>query len=102
MILDFPGGTVNRNLSANAGNTGSIPGPGRLHMMQSNQAGVPQLLSPHCRAHELQLLKPEHPRAAHHNYQAGVLQLQKPMCLQPVLHHKRSHCNKKPAQGNEE
>ena len=36
MILDFPGGTVNRNLSANAGNTGSIRGPGRFHMMQSN------------------------------------------------------------------
>ena len=30
--MDFPGGLVIKNLPANAGNTGSIPGPGRLHM----------------------------------------------------------------------
>ena len=29
---DFPGGTVGKNLPANAGDTGSIPGPGRPHM----------------------------------------------------------------------
>ena len=28
-ILDFPGGPVVKNLPANAGNTGWIPGPGR-------------------------------------------------------------------------
>ena len=33
---DFPGGTVVKNPSANAGDTGSIPGPGRSHMPQSN------------------------------------------------------------------
>ena len=33
---DFSGGTVVKNLSANAGDTGSIPGPGRSHMLQSN------------------------------------------------------------------
>ena len=33
---DFPGGTVDRNLPANAGDTGSSPDPGRLHMPQSN------------------------------------------------------------------
>ena len=33
---DFPGGTVVKNLPANAGDTGSIPGPGRSHMPQSN------------------------------------------------------------------
>ena len=32
----FPGGTVVKNLPANAGDTGSIPGPGRSHMPQSN------------------------------------------------------------------
>ena len=34
------------NLSANAGGMGSIPGPGRFHMPQSNQAHEPQLLKP--------------------------------------------------------
>ena len=29
---DFPGGTVGENPPASAGNTGSIPGPGRFHM----------------------------------------------------------------------
>ena len=33
---DFPGGTVVKNLSTNAGNMGSSPGPGRSHMPQSN------------------------------------------------------------------
>ena len=29
---DFPGGSVVKNLPANAGDTGSSPGPGRSHM----------------------------------------------------------------------
>ena len=33
---DFPGGTVVKNPPANAGDTGSRPGPGRSHMPQSN------------------------------------------------------------------
>ena len=33
---DFPGGEVAKNLPANAGDTGSIPGPGRSHMPRSN------------------------------------------------------------------
>ena len=33
---DFPGGTVVKNVPANAGDTGSIPGPGRSHMPRSN------------------------------------------------------------------
>ena len=33
---DFPGGAVVKNLPANAGDTGSIPGPGRSHLPQSN------------------------------------------------------------------
>ena len=33
---DFPGGAVVKNPPANAGDTGSIPGPGRLHMPRSN------------------------------------------------------------------
>ena len=33
---DFPGGTVVKNPPANAGDTGSTPGPGRSHMPRSN------------------------------------------------------------------
>ena len=33
---DFPGGTVVKKLPANAGDTGSNPGPGKSHMLQSN------------------------------------------------------------------
>ena len=33
---DIPGGTVVKNLPANAGDMGSSPGPGRSHMPQSN------------------------------------------------------------------
>ena len=33
---DFPGGTVVKNPPANAGDTGSSPGPGRSHMRRSN------------------------------------------------------------------
>ena len=41
----FPSGAVVENLPANAGDTGSISGPGRSHMPQSNYAREPQLLS---------------------------------------------------------
>ena len=40
----FPGGSVVENLPANAGDTGSSPGLGRSHMLQSNWAREPQLL----------------------------------------------------------
>ena len=52
-----------KNPPANAGDTGSSPGPGRSHMLQSNQARVPQLLSLRSRAHEPQLLEALAPRA---------------------------------------
>ena len=45
MFRGFPGGTGVKNLPANAGNMGSSPGPGRSHMLQSNKARAPQLLS---------------------------------------------------------
>ena len=51
MCMGFPGGTVVKNPPANAGDTGSIPGPGRSHM-------PPQLLNLRSRAHEPQLLSP--------------------------------------------
>ena len=36
MHEDFPDGPVVGNPPANAGDTGSIPGPGRFHMSQGN------------------------------------------------------------------
>ena len=55
-MLGFPGGVVVRNPPANAGDTSSSPGPGGSHMLQSDWARVPQVLSLHSRAHEPQLL----------------------------------------------
>ena len=55
---DFPGGAVVRNPPANAGDTGSSPGPGRSHMPWNNSARAPQLLSLRSRAHKPQLLSP--------------------------------------------
>ena len=54
----FPGGAVVRNPSASAGDMGSDPGLGRSHMLQSNYARAPQLLSLCSRAREPQLLSP--------------------------------------------
>ena len=63
---DFPGVSVVKNPPANAGDTGSIPGLGRVHML------------PMC-----------------HNCWAHMLQLLKLTCLQPTHHSKRSPCNEK-------
>ena len=54
----FPGGAAVKNPPANAGDTGSSPGPGRSHMPRSNYTRVPQLLSLCSRAREPQLLSP--------------------------------------------
>ena len=35
-LRDLPGGAVVKNPPANARDTGSSPGPGRSHMLQSN------------------------------------------------------------------
>ena len=48
---DFPDGeesAVGKNLPANTGDTGLIPGPGRSHVPRSNPAHAPQLLKPVC------------------------------------------------------
>ena len=52
----FPGGAVVKNLPASAGDMSSSPGPGRSHMLRSNRARVPQLLTLRSRAREPQLL----------------------------------------------
>ena len=62
MFRSFPGDSVVENPTANAGDTGSIPGPGLPHMSQSNQTHVPQLLSLCSRAWELGSTEPEDPR----------------------------------------
>ena len=36
-VWDFPDGPVDKNPPANAGDMGSIPGPGRFHMLQRKQ-----------------------------------------------------------------
>ena len=41
----FPGGAVVEGLPANSGDTGSSPGLGKSHMLRSNWAHGPQLLS---------------------------------------------------------
>ena len=68
------------SLPANAEDTGSIPGPGKSHMPQSNKAHEPQLLTPHSRPHEPQLLSP----------------------LEAMLCNKRSHHNEKSMHRNKE
>ena len=44
--LGFPGGSVVKNLPANTGDTGLIPGRGRSHMLQSKKVCAPQSLKP--------------------------------------------------------
>ena len=77
--MGFPPGSVVKNLPTNAGDTGSISDPGRSHMLRSNCARAPQLLSlcsrawePQLLTHVLQLLKPACPRA-------HALQREKPL-----------------------
>ena len=58
----FLGGSVFKNLSANAGDTGLIPDLGQFYMPRRNEACVPELLSLCSRAQEPQLPKPTCPR----------------------------------------
>ena len=76
LLLGFPGGAVVKNLPANAGDMGSSPGPRRSHMLRSNYACAPQLLSLRSKACALQQEKPPQWEAcapqrrvvpAHHN-----------------------------------
>ena len=50
----IPGGPVDENSPASAGDTSSIPGPGRFHVPRGNSACAPQLLSLCSRACALQ------------------------------------------------
>ena len=76
---DFPGGTVVKNPPANAGDMGFIPGLGRSHMLQSNKACAPQLLSLRSRAREPQLLSPRATTTEARAPRARALQQEKPL-----------------------
>ena len=76
----FPGGSVVKNLPANAGST---PGLGKFHMLQSSQARGPQLLSLRSRAREPQ------PRS-------HVPQPRKPSHLELMLCNKRAAAARSP------
>ena len=76
---DFPGGTVVKNPPANAGDTGSSPGPGRSHMPWSNKARVPQLLILYSRAQESQLLSLRATTTEAHAPRACAPQQEKPL-----------------------
>lgn len=61
---DFPGGPVDENPPANAGNTGSIPGTGRSHPPQDDETHTAPLLSLPLRARAPHREKPQ-PRSLH-------------------------------------
>ena len=52
--LNFSGGEVDKNPSANVGDIGLIPGPGRVHMPGNDKICAPQILNPDSRACALQ------------------------------------------------
>ena len=47
-MQNFLGDPVVKNLLTNAGDTGSIPSPGKSYLLWGNQACVPQLPKPVC------------------------------------------------------
>ena len=75
----FPGGSGVKNPPASAGDTDSIPGPGRSHMPRHTEDRVPQLLSLCSRAREPQVLKPACSRA-HALQQENPLQREACVC----------------------
>ena len=90
--MDSPGSAVDKKPPANAGDTDSIPGPGRSHLpMQVTQ--IPSLVQedPICHRATTQCVTTTEPLL-------GVCkpQLLKPMLLEPALCNKISHCDEKP------
>ena len=66
------GGSVVKNLPANVGDMGFVPGLGTFHMLWSNEAHVPQLLRLHSIAHEPQLPEPVHLESMLRNKEAAA------------------------------
>ena len=99
MNKEFPGGPVVKDPLANVRDTGLIPGPGRFHMPQNNQACSPQLLSPCSRALKPQRLKPVCRRTS------GLQQKQPPQCEAHTLQIESPpacHNYRKPAHSTDE
>ena len=77
---DIPGGTVDKNPPASAGDMGSMPGLGRFHMLWSNWAHAPQLLLSLCsRACKAQLPSPRTAATESCAPRACALTQQKPL-----------------------
>ena len=76
-IQDFPGDPMVKNPPANARDTGSIPGLA----LGLESRKIPYFMG---------ATKP-----MGHNYGACTLHLLKPVCLQPILHNRKSHHNEK-------
>ena len=74
----FPGGAAVKNPPANAGDTGSSPGPGGSHMLRSGWACAPQLLSLRSRVCEPQLLSPRATAGEAHAPRARAPQWERP------------------------
>ena len=87
--MDFPGGPVVKNPPANAGHMGLIPGSARSHMLWSNKACMPKLLSWTPRAWAWQQEKPQQ-REAH--------ALQRRVALARQNQRKPEYSNEDPAQ----
>ena len=102
----FAGGAVVKNPPANAGDTGLSPGPGRSHMLRSNWAHAPQLLSLRSRAHEQQLLNPRATTTEAHVPRACAPQQEKPLQWEARAWQQRvapAHCNyRRPICSNED
>ena len=81
MSRDFPGGTVVKNLPANAGDMGLIPGLGlgRPHMPRSNKAQAPRLVSLCSGAREPQLVSLRATTTEARVPRAHALQQEKPL-----------------------
>ena len=77
-VQDLPSGWVVKNLPASAGDTGSIPDPGRAHRPRSTSAPEPQTLSQRSGANKLQLLSPRAAATDAYSPRACALQHEKP------------------------
>ena len=70
---DFPGGTVDKNLPANAEDASVSRDSGRFHVPSNNEACAPHLLRPACsRAASCRLLKPIHLEPVPHQQEKPV------------------------------
>ena len=75
--MDLPGGAMDRNQPATAGDTGSVSGPGRFHKLWSSEVRIPQPLSLRSRACESQLLILNAATTDAHMPRASALQQEK-------------------------